>query len=69
MAPEDESAFEAEQQVLPDRVDLLEAAAVEFGCDPGRGGSRVRRRDLHTLADERLEASCSAVERIALGHL
>jgi hypothetical protein len=68
VAPQHEVALEAEQQVLPDRLDGDEATPVQSWCDPGGGRPRVWRLHLDAFADERLETPCGAVQRIALGH-
>ena len=66
---DDEPALEAQQQVLPDRFDRLEHAAVDRLRDPGGLPARIRRARLDPLADERLQAPRCAVERITLGHV
>jgi hypothetical protein len=68
MAAEDEAALEVQQQVLADRLDSLEHAAVEPLREPLDLGLRVRRLDLDSRADEDLQALRRAVDRIALGH-
>lgn len=68
MAAQDDAALEAKQQVLPDRVDRLEPPAVEALGEALQRGTRMRRLDLHALADEDLEPACRPVEGIALGH-
>src|SRR3712207_3874379 len=68
MASQHEIAFEAEQEVLPDRLDALEPPAVELRCEPRRRRARVRRLDLHALAHERLQATRRAVQRVPLRH-
>ena len=68
VAADDEPALEAEQQVLADRLDRLEHAAVDTRRDLRRLGARVRRLDLEPLADERLQPQRRTVERVALGH-
>ena len=66
--PHDEAALEAEQQVLADRVDAEQAAAVELLRDPAYLGARVRRLDLELLADERLQPASRPMERISFRH-
>ncbi len=68
MAAEDETALEVEQQVLADRLDSLEQAAVEPFRESLHLGLRVRSLDLDALSDEHLQAARRAVDRIALGH-
>src|SRR5919197_5915734 len=68
MAAKDEAAFEAEQEVLPDGLDALEAPPVEERLELLDGGARVRRLDLERLADEDLQPARGEVERVALGH-
>ena len=51
---QDETALEAQQQVLPHRLDRLEAEAVEALREPLHGGAGMRRLDLDALADEHL---------------
>jgi len=57
------------QQVLADRLDRFEHAAVETLSDPFGLRARVRRLGLDPLADERLQAPGSPVEGVALGHV
>lgn len=68
VAPENETAFEVEQQVLADRLDSLEQAAVEPLRESLHLGLRVRGLDLDALSDEHLQAARRAVDRIPLGH-
>ena len=68
MAPHDDPAFEPEQQMLADGLDRLEHAAVDALRDTGRLGARVRRIDLESLPDERLQAAGRTMKRVALGH-
>jgi hypothetical protein len=65
----DHAALEAQHEVLADGVDGLEDAAVDPLGDPLRLRAWVRRVGLDALSDERLQAACRAVERIALGHV
>ena len=68
VAARHETAFEAQQQVLPDRLDRLEPAAVEPLGGKHRGGARMRRLDRDALAHERLQLARGSVERVSLGH-
>lgn len=68
MAAQHEPVLEAEEQVLADRFDTEQAAAVEAACDAGHAGPRMRRLDLELLADEGLEPLGHAMDRVALGH-
>jgi hypothetical protein len=66
---EHKAAFEGEQQVLADRLDSEQAAAVEPLGHLSRGGTRMRRLDLDAVSDERLEPARGPVERVPLWHL
>lgn len=68
MTAEHEAALEMEQQVLADRLDSFEQAAVEPLREPLDLGLWMRRLDLDALSDEHLQAPRRAVDRIALGH-
>jgi hypothetical protein len=68
VAAEDESALETQQQVLPDRLDALQQAAVEPLRDLLRRSPRIRRLDLQPFAHERLQAQRGTMEGIALWH-
>ena len=68
MAPDDEAALEAEQEVLAGRLDAFEHAPVDLSGHAGQLGARVRRFDLEPLADEHLEPLRGAHERVAFGH-
>ena len=68
MAPQDEAAVEAEQEVLALRLHPLEPPAVEPLGEPFHRGARMRRLDLDALADENLQPTGRAVERIAFRH-
>ena len=68
MAAEDEPAFEAQQQVLAHRFDCFQPAAVEPFRDPLCSRAWMRRLDLDTLADERLQLSCGAAQGVTFGH-
>jgi hypothetical protein len=63
-----DSALEAEDEVLAHCLDREELAPVELLRDAQRLCTRVRRRGLDPLSDERLEQARSAVERVALRH-
>src|SRR5581483_2519829 len=68
VAVQDEAALEPQQQVLPDRLDREQSAAVQPLDEPARCRARMGRLDLEPLADERLQAPRRAVESVALGH-
>ena len=68
MAPDDDPAFEPEQEMLADRLDRLEHPPVDALCDTGHLGARVGRLDLEPLPDERLQTARSTVKGVALGH-
>jgi len=68
MAPEDEAALEAEEEVLPDRLDPVEPPAVEALGQALHRGAGMRRLDFDALADERLQPLGRAVERISFRH-
>ena len=69
MRANDHAALEAQHEVLADRVDGLEDTAVDPLGDPLGLRARVWRVGLDTLPDERLQAACRTVERIALRHV
>jgi hypothetical protein len=69
VATQDEASLEAQQQILPPRLDALEDAAVELLCDPDRSRTRVARLHGDASTDEDLEACSRAVQGIAFGHL
>ena len=69
VAAQDQAALEAQEQVLADRLDRLEPAAVEPLGRERRGCARVRRLDRDALADQHLQPSRRAVERVSLGHV
>ena len=64
----DDAAFEPEHEVLPERLDGFEQAAVELPSVDRRPRPRMRRFHLDPFADEHLEAARGAMERVALGH-
>ena len=68
MTPQHEPTLEVEEEVLADRVDRLEPPAVQPLGEALDRGARVRRLDLESLADERLEPCRGPSQRIALGH-
>ena len=69
MRTQHDTALETKLQVLADRVDRLERASVDRLGDALGACSRVRRRCLDPLTDERLQLSRGAVERVALRHV
>ena len=68
MRAQHDAALEAEHEVLADRLDRLEPAAVEPLGNARRLRARMRRLDLQPLPDEHLEPPRGPVERVALGH-
>ena len=68
VAAQDQAALEAQEQVLADRLDRLQPAAVESLGRERRGRARMRRLDRDALADQHLQPSRRAVERVSLGH-
>jgi hypothetical protein len=68
VAAEHDAALEAEQEVLPDRLDRLEHAAVDDASNARRLSARVRALRLDAFPDERLEPARGALERIAFRH-
>jgi hypothetical protein len=68
MAAEDEATLEAEEEVLPDRLDPVEPPAVESLGQALHSGAGMRRLDFDALAHERLQPPGRAVERIPFGH-
>jgi hypothetical protein len=69
MAPHDDCSLEAQHEVLPDRLDLLEPAAVDGPSYAGDEPARVRALRLDALPDEHLQLPRDPVERISLGHV
>jgi hypothetical protein len=63
-----DAALEPQDQVLADRLDRLEATAVELPRDVLGLRARMRRLDLDALSDENLEATRRAVERVPFRH-
>jgi hypothetical protein len=68
MTPQDKATVEVEQEVLALRFHPLEPAAVEPCGEPFHSRSRMRRLDLDALADEELQPTGRAVERISFRH-
>ena len=68
MRPQDDTTFEAEDQVLAERLDRFERAAVDPLGDALGLRSRMRRVGRDPLADEHLQAACRPVDRVPLGH-
>ena len=69
MAPYDNSSFEAQHEVLPDRLDVLEPASVDRSSHAGDEPARIRALRLEALADEHLQLPRDSVEGIPLGHV
>ena len=61
MAPHDEPALEAEQEVLAGGLDALEDPSVDLLGNPRHLCPRVRRLDLEALADKHLETLRGAI--------
>ncbi len=68
VTPHRDAAFEAEEEVLPDRLDALEPAPVDRLRDAGDEPPRMRGRRRQAEPDERAEPRCGAVEGVAFGH-
>ena len=68
VAADDEAALEVEQQVLTDRLDALQSAAVEARRELLHRGARMRGLDLELLSDQDLQATCGAVKGVPFGH-
>lgn len=68
MAPDDETALEAKQEVLAGRLDRFERPSVHLLGDTGRLRARMRRLDLEPLPHEHLQPPRGACERVAFGH-
>ena len=68
VAAQHEPAFEAQQEVLADRLDGLEPPPVEPLGDALGRSARMRRLDGHVLADEHLQLPGGAAERVTLWH-
>jgi hypothetical protein len=68
VAAEDEAALEAQEEVLADCLDTFQPSPVELRRELFRRCTRVGRLDLEPLADERPQAPCGPMQRVALGH-
>ena len=68
VAADDEAALEAEQQVLPDRLDALESAAVEARGKLLYGGARMGSLDFDLLPHQYLQAARGTVKSVPFGH-
>jgi hypothetical protein len=69
MTTQHEPTFEAQEQILPDRLDGFEAPSVEPFRDAFRRSTGMWSLDLDALADERLQPSGCAAQRVTFGHL
>jgi hypothetical protein len=68
MAAQDEPILEAQEQVLPDRLDTEQLPSVEPLRHPGYPRARMRRLDLDPFSDEDLESAGRAMKSVAFGH-
>ncbi len=68
MAAQREPAFEAQEQVLADRLDPLEPLPVEPLGDVQYRGARMRGLHLEPLAHQGLQIPRYAVDAVAFGH-
>ena len=68
MAAQDEIALEREQQVLAQRLDPLQPAAVDPRGDPEDGRARMRALRRHDLALEHAQPLGRPVEGVSFGH-
>ena len=68
MAPEHDAALEPQEQVLADRLHLLEHTSIDDESHARRLTARMRALGLDALADERLETRGCAMQRVALRH-
>lgn len=68
MAAQDKAALEGEEEVLADRLDMLEAATVDSLGDSQRRRTRMGRLGGDDLALENAELLGRAVERVSLRH-
>ena len=66
MAPDDDAALEAKQQMLADRLDRFEHAPVDCGRQ-ARRRLRCMRLRREPVADEGRQALRHQVQRVALG--
>jgi hypothetical protein len=68
MAPHGHTAFEPEQEMLANCLDILEQEAVNGSGDARHQAPRVWRRGDNVVSDERTEVRGRAVERVAFRH-
>ena len=68
VAPHDDPALEAQEKVLPDRLDADQDASVDALRDSAHRCPRVRSLDLDALAHERLQPVGGAAQGVAFGH-
>ena len=68
MAPHDGAVLEREQEVLADRLDALEAVAVDSLGDPEKRRARMRRVGPDDVALQHAEALRGAMDCVSLGH-
>jgi hypothetical protein len=68
MAPHDGAVLEREQEVLADRLDALEAVAVDSLRDPEKRRARMRRVGPHNVSLQHAEALRGAMDCVPLGH-
>ena len=68
MAPQDDAALEAQEQVLAGRLDRLETPPVEPRRKLLDRCARMRSLDLDPFADEHLQPPGRAGECVSLGH-
>ncbi len=68
VAAKDDPVLEAEQKILPRRLDTEQPAAVEALRELLDGRARMRSLDLHPFADEHLQAPGGAGQGVAFGH-
>ncbi len=62
------ATLEPEEQVLADRLDRFENAAVDALGDALGLGARMRRLGRDPFADKRLQTACGQMKRVSLGH-
>jgi hypothetical protein len=68
MAPHDGAVLEREQEVLADRLDALEAVAVDSLGDPEKRRARMRRVGPYHVSLQHAEALRGAMDCVSLGH-
>ena len=68
MAPHDDIAVEAQEQMLADCLNPFQDAPVDRSGDAGREPAWVWALRLDALSDEHLEAVRDPMEAVALGH-